>query len=163
MELHQLDGLGPEYRRAAASVPPGLAPHGSSLWANWTLTEQWRLRNEVHFLLIAVGNALRFCEGLRDLAEGSDIRSAIAEFQGAQPNADLLRNVHEHVDEYIGGGGRERARFPQSRTVGSIDVRDEDVVYEIGGIEFSIRGTVGAALALTERVIQATQQRLYRV
>ncbi len=152
-----------EYRRAATSVPPGLAPNGSALQANWTLTEQWRLRNEVHFLLIAVRNALRFCDGLSDLPGNPDVRSAVVEFQAAQPNADLLRNVHEHVDEYIAGGGRQRTRFPQSPTVGFIEVRDDDVVYEIGGIEFSIRGTVDAALELTERVIRATQQRLYGV
>lgn len=152
-----------EYRRAAASVPPGLAPSGSSLEANWTLAEQWRLRNEVHFLLIAVRNAMRFSEGLQALHGDPDVRTAIVEFQKAQPNADLLRNVHEHVDEYMAGGGRQRGRFPQSPTVGSIDVRGDDVVYEIGGIEFSIRATVGAALELTERVIRATQRRLYRV
>lgn len=143
------------------SVPPGLAPRGISLEPNRTLTEQWRLRNEVHFLLIAVRNALRFCEGLRDLHSDPDVRTAIVDFQRAQPSADLLRNVHEHVDEYMAGGGHQRARFPQSPTAGSIEVREDDVVYEIGGIEFSIGPMVSAALKLTERVIRATQRRLY--
>lgn len=61
----------------------------------------------------------------------------------------------------MAGRGRQRPRFPSSPSVRSIDVQPEDIVYEIGGLRFSIKEIADAVLDLTEKVFRETHRRVY--
>lgn len=62
----------------------------------------WRLKTEVEFLLGAVYGILSMARGIRRGTEGelnACVQRAIAGFEKAAPDADLLRHVHVHLDD----------------------------------------------------------------
>jgi hypothetical protein len=64
---------------------------------------------EEHFFLIALAKALTW---LRILARWRpEDRARIKEFVKSQPHAVDLRDMREHDDEYLRGGGRRRQRL----------------------------------------------------
>lgn len=162
-QLQRVRERGEQFRAAADECPPAFVAVGSTAEANWALVERWRLRNDVHFLLIAVRNITRSCDVLQGIQDQEEANRAISEFAHSQPHADLLRNVHEHVDEYMAGRGRQKHWFLSSPTYGSIEVKESDIEYEIGGHTFRIEDIAHDALTLSKRVIDARQRRLYEI
>jgi hypothetical protein len=75
----------------------------------------WRLKTEAQFLLVAVRGIYLMSKAFKRVATGSAQRSiqrAISEFEGAAPDAMLLRHIHEHFDKYGGGQGSEASSPP---------------------------------------------------
>ena len=77
----------------------------------------WRLKTEVEFLLEAAYGVLSMARAIRRSSSGKRnacVQKAIAAFEKAAPDADLIRHVHVHLDHYLRGEGKDAVRLPES-------------------------------------------------
>lgn len=79
-----------------------------------------RLHIEAHFLLIAMAHLLRSLEVSAEVLGEEQVREIRDDFRTRAPWIRHLRDVLEHLDEYVAGGGRLRARGELSPTSGPI-------------------------------------------
>jgi len=68
-----------------------------------------RLHIEAHFLLVAMAHLLRSLEVSAEVVGGERIRAIRDDFKERAPWIKHFRDVLEHLDEYMSGGGRLRA------------------------------------------------------
>jgi hypothetical protein len=120
----------------------------------------WRLKTEAEFQLDAIYGVLSMSRALRALADGeveAAIQRAIARFERDAPDADLLRHLHVHLDEYIRGSSRDRHRLPTPDELGGVAMIDQRLVYFLGGKLFDLRQIADAAEGLAAAVAEATR------
>jgi hypothetical protein len=119
----------------------------------------WRLKNEAQFLLGAIRGVYLMSRALERIATGQPqaaVRKAIDAFHEAVPDRMLLRNIHEHLDQYLAGKGRQSGEFPTPEVSG-IGVTDEGLVYVFGGKVFHLGYITRAAEALGDAVAAAVR------
>jgi hypothetical protein len=123
--------------------------------------EIWRLKTEAQFILVAVYGILSMARAIRS-ASTSDlngcVQRAISTFDKAAPDADLLRHLHEHIDAYMGGEGKDRHRLPDPTLEGVVAMLDEGLVYFIGGKLFRLAEIIPAAEELARAVAACAQE-----
>jgi len=74
------------------------------------LFEVGSLRTEVQFLLLGLRGIYLMSRAIRANLKGPErncVRTAVSRFEKRLPEPLLLRNIHEHLDEYILGEGTE--------------------------------------------------------
>ena len=81
------------------------------------IEEHQRVMADVHFLLIAVRQILRYLDRLRDLTGDPQLVDADSEVRAAMPHVKDARDILEHLDEYAIGLGRLQLS-------GQVDVKD---------------------------------------
>jgi hypothetical protein len=124
------------------------------------IPEVWRLKNEAQFLVVAVRGVYLMSAVLPEVAPGAarDALAAIVRsFEASIPDALLLRNIHEHVDEYVSGGGRQKHLLPQSFEMSAIATLDEGIAYMIGGKVFLLWEISQAAETLAASIAECTK------
>lgn len=93
------------------------------------------LRTEVQFLLTTVRGIYLMARAIRDSVSGDEARcvsAAVFAFESAVPDPLLLRNIHEHLDEYVLGRGYVRLTPPVSEGLAGM-IEGKGVAYYIGG------------------------------
>jgi hypothetical protein len=74
------------------------------------------------------------------------VQAAIARFEMAAPDADLLRHLHVHFDAYLRGRGQDADRLSDPvDAAGTIIVTERGLVYWLGGKLFFLQDLVQAA------------------
>lgn len=86
----------------------------------------------------------------------SCVQRAISASDKAAPDADLLRHLHEHIDAYMRGEGKDRDRLPDPTLEGAVAMLDEGLVYFIGGKLFHLAEIIPAAEELARAVAECT-------
>lgn len=122
------------------------------------IPEVWTLKSEVQFMLTASRGVYLMSRAVAEAAPSEAaavISDAVREFEAAQPGAGLLRNIHEHLDEYIQGKGHESLERPVVE--GGIGLLDDGVVYFIGGRLFLLWELMEATEVLAARVAEITR------
>jgi hypothetical protein len=115
----------------------------------------WRLKTEVEFLLDAAYGILTMATAISNATEGewtTCIERAISRFREVAPDADLLRHVHVHLDDYIRGEGRSLSMLPDPTQEGAVAMLEDGPVYWIGGRLFNISEIAAAAESLGRQV-----------
>jgi hypothetical protein len=74
---------------------------------------------DLQFLIIALWRLRRAAELACKFSRGRDIPDALKAFDGALPQLRTMRNVGEHIDDYMAGTGRHRAVTEGMLQVGS--------------------------------------------
>jgi len=99
------------------------------------LFEVGSLRTEVQFLLLGLRGIYLMSRAIRANLKGPErncVRTAVSRFEKRLPEPLLLRNIHEHLDEYILGKGRNPLTPPVEEGLGGM-IEDKGVAYYIGG------------------------------
>jgi hypothetical protein len=115
----------------------------------------WRLRTDVQFLLTSVRGIERMVRGAVEVApeEVRDcMRSALAQYARDAPDANLLRNIHEHFEAYAIGKGWQTNELPDPTHSGALAMLEEGIVYWIGGRLFKLWELAAAAESLADLV-----------
>jgi hypothetical protein len=115
----------------------------------------WRIKTEVEFLLNAVYGILTMATAIGDITDGewaACIEQAISRFREAAPDADLLRPVHVHLDDYIRGEGRSLSMLLDPTEEGAVAMLEDGPVYWVGGKLFNISEIAAAAEFLGRQV-----------
>jgi hypothetical protein len=113
------------------------------------------LKTEGQFLLVAVYGILSMSKGIRSVSAGDMngcVQRAIGAFDRAAPDAELLRHMHEHLDAYIRGEGKDSRRLPDPTDAGAMTMLDEGLAYFIGGKLFLLGEIAQAAEELGRAV-----------
>jgi hypothetical protein len=125
------------------------------------IPELWRLKSQVQFILVAVRGVYLMSRAVSEWAADPSLAVSLAEavsrFEGDVPDALLLRNIHEHMDEYIAGGGRQRHLLKGPFDDGGIAILDNGVAYFIGRKIFLLWEIVAAAERLASTVAELTR------
>jgi hypothetical protein len=136
----------------------------------WTSVEFGRLKTALQLWLVVTNGLHKMARKLREMTTerpvNSCVQKAIAEFESSAPNAELMRHIHEHLDEYALGGGRDRDKFPVEHEGGSINLPEGDVVFEFGGLFLSVNETTEAAMQLSkdlQECMKASEKPVYEV
>jgi hypothetical protein len=128
------------------------------------IPEVWRLKNEAQFLLVAVRGVYLMAAALPAVAP-AQAREALAAivyaFEGSLPDALLLRNIHEHLDEYLAGRGRQTDQLPKSIEMSRIATLDKGIAYMIGGKVFLLWEISQAAETLAASIAEYTRDLEY--
>jgi hypothetical protein len=107
--------------------------------------EWWRLKTEAEFLAVAVYGIVGMAKSVRAASIGdmnSCVQRAIDLFEKAAPDADLFRHLHEHVDAYMRGKGKDAHRPPGPRRArGSCNARQGPRLLRRGEAVRSIRSS----------------------
>lgn len=122
------------------------------------IPEVWTLKSEVQFMLTASRGIYLMSRALVRATPSEAaalISDAVSEFEAAQPDAGLLRNIHEHLDEYIQGKGHMSLEQPVAES--GIGLLDDGVVYYIGGRLFLLWELAEASEVLAARVAEVTR------
>ena len=120
----------------------------------------WRLKTEAEFQLVAIYGLFTMAKALRALAQGdtlSAIQRALARFDKAAPDVDLLRHLHTHADAYIRGGGKNRDRLPSPDDLGAVAMTDSGLIYWVGGKLFNLSEIVAATEELGAAIAAHTR------
>ena len=115
----------------------------------------WRLKTEVEFLLDAVYGILTMATAIRNATDGewtTCVERAISRFRETAPDADLLRHLHVHLDDYIRVEGRSLSMLPDPTQEGAVAMLEDGPVYWIGGKLFNISEIAAAAESLGRHV-----------
>ena len=124
------------------------------------LSEVWRLKNEVQFLLVAVRGIILMSKALERITTGEHqtcVSEAIREFESTAPDAQLLRNIHEHMDEYF-SDERSAGKLPDPSMEGGIGISEEGGLYcFLGGKAFVVSEMATAAEALATTVAECVK------
>jgi hypothetical protein len=124
------------------------------------IPEIWRLKTEAQFLLVAVYGIFSMSRAIRKTSDGDVnrcVQRAISTFEKAAPDADLLRHLHEHIDDYMRGEGRDSNRLPDPAMEGAIAMLEEGLVYFIGGKLFRLSKFASAAEELARAIGECTK------
>lgn len=102
-----------------------------SEWAS----EFWRLKNDAQFALVAARGVYRMALALRDHATDrrACVDKAVQQFQREQPDASLLRDIHEHFDAYLEGAGHKQSKLKTPIAESGIGLLDRGLAYFMGG------------------------------
>jgi hypothetical protein len=122
----------------------------------------WRLKTEGEFLLTAVYGIYTMTRAIRRTSNeelNRCVQRAIAAFEKAAPDADLLRHLHVHVDAYIRGEGKDASRLPGPTDWGAVGMTDDGPVYVVGGKLFILSEIAAAAEALAGAIADCTRPR----
>ena len=84
------------------------------------------------------------------------VQRALGAFETAAPDADLLRHIHEHMDSYKRGEGKDAHRLPDPTMEGAVGMLDEGLAYFIGGKLFLLADIVRATEELARAVAACT-------
>jgi hypothetical protein len=115
----------------------------------------WRLKTEVEFFMTAVYGVLSMARAIRRSSAGElngCVQQAIAAFEKAAPDTDLLRHIHVHLDAYMRGEGLAAARLPDPTESGAVAMLDDGPVYWVGGKLFVITEIAAATGELARAV-----------
>jgi hypothetical protein len=124
------------------------------------IPEIWRLKSEAQFLLVAIRGVYIMCQAIADAIEGqaeTAIRNALANFKGKIPDPTLLRNIHEHLEEYARGAGHQQHLLPDPSSSGAVAMTQEGLVYLVGGRLFELSQMVAEADKLAATVAEITR------
>jgi hypothetical protein len=94
--------------------------------------EWWKLKTEAQFLAVGVYGIVSMAKSIRAASIGgmnSCVQRAIDVFEKAAPDADLFRHLHEHLDAYMRGKGKEAHRLPDPNEPGAVAMLDKGLVY----------------------------------
>jgi hypothetical protein len=69
-----------------------------------------RIEYEIHFLLVAIRNAVRSAEALAKLVGPGELADAVAKFKRDFPHADDFRDYVTHFTEYALGEGKHQRK-----------------------------------------------------
>ena len=121
-------------------------------------------KNEAHFLLIAIKNIDRMAQVLRravkdDIETVRCVQQAISSFEVVAPEVTHLRNLHEHLDEFLREKGDAFSRLPDPQLGTAIAVVDDDVAYFIGGKAWSLGKLADAANDLVTSIRRCVSER----
>lgn len=122
------------------------------------------LKNEAHFLLVAIKNMDRMVRVLRRALRNDQnsvrcIQGAITSFEAVAPEITHLRNLHEHLDQVLRGEGDAFSRLPTPELKTAIAVLEDDVAYFVGGKAWSVGKLADAATNLVSSVRQCIASR----
>jgi hypothetical protein len=122
--------------------------------------EQWRLKTEAQFVLVAVRGIFvmaRAIEGTAPASVRSVVGAALGRFQAAVPDAMVLRHVHEHFEEYLAGRGHHQSKLPAPVAESLLAMLDQGIAYFIGGKLFLLWEIADAAEELAREIAEATR------
>jgi hypothetical protein len=125
------------------------------------MPELWQLKTQVQFMLVAVRGVYLMAGAVGERAADPSLASSIADsvrrFVTYVPDALLLRNIHELMEEYIAGGGRQRHLLKGPFDEGGIAILDKGVAYFIGRKLFLLWEIAAAAERLAAAIAQLTR------
>lgn len=81
--------------------------------------------------LVALRGLIRTCEAIQKLTKEAAFSTAMSRFNAEVPNAIGIRDVFEHWDDYLRGGGRLQKKYPDRRVGHAIKI-GRDGSYTIG-------------------------------
>jgi hypothetical protein len=119
-----------------------------------------RLKSEAEFLLVAVYGIITMSNAIRKASSGdfnSCVQQAISAFEKAAPDADLLRHLHQHVDAYMRGEGKDADRLPDPSSLGGVGMIDVGLVYFIGGKLFDLKEIADEADKLAQAIFDCRE------
>jgi hypothetical protein len=123
-----------------------------------------RLHIEAHFLLIALAHMLRLLDVCAEVLGDDYIASIRDDFRKRAPWIKNFRDVLEHLDEYVAGGGRlkEQGKLPKRAamvlTFGPFD-RPYEVVVQLGSWRLPLRAAAEGGAALGSMLAKAWEER----
>jgi hypothetical protein len=142
-------------------LPPGEFERRIRALAESDLREISALRTEVQFLLGALRGIYLMCRALRETLTGNEARcvsAAVSAFENEVPDPLLLRNIYEHLDDYVLGQGRVRLTPSVDEGLGGM-IEDKGVAYYIGGRLFLTWENAEAAEVLAREVLECLRGR----
>ncbi len=114
------------------------------------------LEIDVHFMLVAIRQILRYGEKYAKLIDDERLQRGLAAFAAAAPNLAHLRDMLEHLDEYVTGEGRFQEKISmEPRRLLPIFVEtsrdpEEDFELLLGDYSIPVKGAAEAAIMLGE-------------
>ena len=121
----------------------------------------WRLKSEAEFLLVAAYGVLSMARAIRAASTGelnAAVQRALSTFEKAAPDADLLRHIHQHLDAYMRGEGRDRERLPDPTKGGAMAMLPDGLAYYIGGKMFMLSEIQTATEQLAAMIAEYTRE-----
>jgi hypothetical protein len=123
------------------------------------------LHGEVYFLVLAIRRVMLFADALAKQVEDEKLTVALAQFARQAPRAREVRNLFEHVDEYLlDAPGKYMKRIPGRVAPVLISCWDADnVVIAYGEERFDVTLAAVAAIELGKSALEVWLQELERV
>jgi hypothetical protein len=144
---------------AIFSLPSGadVEQHLRRIRTRYEAPSLMHVKNEAHFLLVAIKNIDRMAYVLRSALrdDGQTVRcmqGALNAFESASPEVKHLRNLNEHVDEFLRSKGDAYSKLPEPELGSALAVLEDDVAYFIGGKAWSTSKLADAAGELVSAV-----------
>jgi hypothetical protein len=116
-----------------------------------------RLHFDIHFLVLAIRNVVRFHLAVaRKIGPDERLNAAHAEFLRLAPEVQTVRNVYEHLEEHLVGGGRDpRLNGVRASPVIVLNWRLDRIVVSVAGLEVEVVAAARAAVDLATATAQA--------
>jgi hypothetical protein len=143
------------------SLPPGEFERRIRRLKVSDLPEVSALKTEVQFLLVALRGIYLMSRSIRDNVTADErkcVAAAVSRFEKRVPDPLLLRNIHEHLDQYMLGRGRVRLTPAVTEGLAGM-IEDKGVAYFIGGRLFVTWENAEAAEALAGEVLECLRPR----
>lgn len=111
---------------------------------------------DVHFMLIGVRHVLRYQAKYVELVNDDRLRRGLENFEATAIDSAYLRNMLEHLDEYVIGKGEHQRKISaaprelQPMFVEASGQPDADFDFVLGNLSIPIRATADAAIELGE-------------
>jgi hypothetical protein len=123
------------------------------------------LHGEVYFLVLAIRRLMLFAEALAKQVDEERLAAALALFETEAPGAREVRNLFEHVDEYLlDTPGKHMRRISGRVAPVLISCWDADnVVIAYGEERFDVTLAALAAIELGETALEVWMEELERV
>lgn len=118
---HQLElaaSLANLFMRATAMQADRLVAVDRSASARFQDVEDWRREADLQFMAVSARRIRRIAEAVQEITGDDTLRKEIGAFEQSLPTLKLLRDVHEHLDEYLQGGGHDDNVSPSNLRVG---------------------------------------------
>lgn len=154
---------------AIFSLPPGtdVREHLRQIQVEHEHPSLMHVKNEAHFLIVAIRNTDRMTNVLRSTLQHEEetvrcLQAAITAFEAAAPEIAHLRNLNEHMDELLQGKGDAFAKLPDPDLGNALAVLENDVIYLIGGKVWSTSNLADAAARLVSEVRSCLSARYLR-
>jgi hypothetical protein len=169
-----LHRLGPENGTGATvwarAIRDNLELHGATrdLHPNMAAEDVERIYATSFQLIVAIDQVLRYETRVRSVTGDADLQKARARFDKVCPDANELRDLVAHLDEYaVGTGLRQTGKAEPPLTLDASTeplihwVDDRGTTVELAGHRIEIRATAAAAVELAAEVerVRAKWQR----
>jgi hypothetical protein len=111
---------------------------------------------DVHFMLIGVRHVLRYQAKYVELMKDDRLRRGLEDFEATAIDSAYLRNLLEHLDEYVIGKGEHQRKISaaprelQPMFVEASGQPDADFDFVLGDLSIPVRATADAAIELGE-------------
>lgn len=123
-----------------------------------------QLHTDVYFLALAIRRVLRFHDAFARQVDDARLQQARADFDALAPNASDLRNLYEHLDQYVLDDPRKHLKQVAGRAAPVLQSRwdCDNVVVKFGPLQMDVTLAGHAAVALGKTTTAVWEEHMAR-